>query len=99
MSCTIIVGGFFGDEGKGKIVAHIAKEILNFQKIIDGASAEIDFIKEYRSRLHSDIVTGKIDVRDVKLTDLGEESLQEPIYEHEISDDIEDSEEVVNADE
>lgn len=26
MSCTIIVGGFFGDEGKGKIVAHIAHE-------------------------------------------------------------------------
>lgn len=24
MSCIIIVGGFFGDEGKGKIVAHIA---------------------------------------------------------------------------
>jgi adenylosuccinate synthase len=24
MSCTIIVGGFFGDEGKGKIVAHLA---------------------------------------------------------------------------
>ena len=24
MSCTIIVGGFFGDEGKGKVVAHIA---------------------------------------------------------------------------
>lgn len=24
MSCSIIVGGFFGDEGKGKIVAHIA---------------------------------------------------------------------------
>lgn len=24
MGCTIIVGGFFGDEGKGKIVAHIA---------------------------------------------------------------------------
>ena len=26
MSCTIIVGGFFGDEGKGKIVAHVAFE-------------------------------------------------------------------------
>lgn len=26
MTCTIIVGGFFGDEGKGKIVAHIAHE-------------------------------------------------------------------------
>jgi len=25
MGCTIIVGGFFGDEGKGKIVAHIAR--------------------------------------------------------------------------
>jgi len=24
MSCIIIVGGFFGDEGKGKIVAHVA---------------------------------------------------------------------------
>jgi adenylosuccinate synthase len=28
MACTIIVGGFFGDEGKGKIVAHIAEEDL-----------------------------------------------------------------------
>ncbi|MDN7024839.1 adenylosuccinate synthetase [Methanoculleus sp. FWC-SCC1] len=26
MSCTVIVGGFFGDEGKGKIVAHVAHE-------------------------------------------------------------------------
>jgi adenylosuccinate synthase len=26
MSCTVIVGGFFGDEGKGKVVAHIAHE-------------------------------------------------------------------------
>ena len=26
MSCTLIVGGFFGDEGKGKIVAHIAHQ-------------------------------------------------------------------------
>ncbi len=26
MSCTVIVGGFFGDEGKGKIVAHIAHQ-------------------------------------------------------------------------
>ncbi len=86
-------------EEQKKIVAYIAKEILDFQKIIDGAIAEIDLIKEYRSRLHSDAVTGKIDVRGIKLPDLGEEALQEPIDEHEISDDIEDSEEVVNADE
>ncbi|HJK26664.1 MAG TPA: adenylosuccinate synthetase, partial [Methanocorpusculum sp.] len=26
MPSTIIVGGFFGDEGKGKIVAHIAQQ-------------------------------------------------------------------------
>lgn len=26
MSCTVIVGGFFGDEGKGKVVAHIANK-------------------------------------------------------------------------
>ena len=24
MSCTVVVGGFFGDEGKGKIVSHLA---------------------------------------------------------------------------
>lgn len=26
MACTVIVGGFFGDEGKGKVVAHIAEQ-------------------------------------------------------------------------
>ncbi|MDQ3977746.1 MAG: adenylosuccinate synthetase, partial [Thermoproteota archaeon] len=25
MPCTVIVGGFFGDEGKGKIIAYLAK--------------------------------------------------------------------------
>ncbi len=60
---------------------------------------EIKFLTEYRTRIVFDVVTGKIDVRDVKLPDLGEESLREPIDEQEISDDIEDSEEVVNADE
>lgn len=26
MTCTVVVGGFFGDEGKGKIIAYIAKK-------------------------------------------------------------------------
>ena len=26
MPCTVIVGGFFGDEGKGKIVAYLARK-------------------------------------------------------------------------
>ncbi len=60
---------------------------------------EIKFLTEYRTRIVFDVVTGKIDVRDVKLPDLGEEALQKPIDEEEISEDVEDSEEVVNADE
>jgi len=60
---------------------------------------EIKFLNEYRTRLVSDVVTGKIDVRDVKLPDLGGEDLREPIDEQAVPEDIEDSEEVVNADE
>ena len=26
MPCTVIVGGFFGDEGKGKIIAYLARQ-------------------------------------------------------------------------
>ena len=26
MPCLVIVGGFFGDEGKGKIIAYLAKK-------------------------------------------------------------------------
>lgn len=80
------------------IVDHIEAETRALNTAIDIEERSIDSIREYRTRLISDVVTGKIDVRDVKLPDL-KEVLQESIDEQEMSEDIEDSEEVVNADE
>ncbi len=86
-------------EEQAAIVEYLARVSVPIDNAINCARREVDVLKEYRSRMVVDAVTGKIDVRDIKLTDLGEDVLQEPIDEHEISDEIEDSEEVVNADE
>lgn len=82
-----------------QIVDYISKSISSIEKSVENLEKSIGFMNEYRVRLISDVVTGKIDIGDVKLPDLGEEIPQESDDEQEISDDIEDSEEVVNADE
>jgi len=38
-------------------------------KAIDTAHREIDFLREYRTRLIADVVTGKLDVHDVPVPD------------------------------
>jgi len=81
------------------IVQELRQTLKPFDSAISRLKKEISFVREYQSRLLSDVVTGKIDVRDIKLPDLGEEIPQEPIDEQEIPEDIEDTEEVVNADE
>lgn len=72
-------------------------------KVLDDAIAleehAIDSIREYRTRLISDVVTGKIDVRDIKLPEFEDITDSEQIEEREILEDVEDAEEVVNADE
>lgn len=37
----------------------------NLDKAIDAARCEIDLLREYRTRLIADVVTGKLDVRNV----------------------------------
>jgi len=82
-----------------EISNYIKAKTMEIEEAIATIDRDIALIREYRVRIISNAVTGKIDVRDVKLPDLGEEALQEPIDEQGTSDDIEDSEEVVNADE
>ena len=82
-----------------ELINYIADSTRQLTFAINQIHDEIKFLAEYRTRLVSDAVTGKIDVRDAKLPDLVEEALQEPIDDQEIPEDIEDSEEVVNADE
>jgi type I restriction enzyme, S subunit len=82
-----------------EVVNYIKINTASFDKGIALYSRDIELIREYRARIISDVVTGKTDVRDVQLPEIKEEDLKELIDEQEVSEDIENSEEVVNADE
>ena len=77
------------------IVDYCYSEQEKIEKLIDNLNDEIAYIQELRVRTISDVVTGKVDVRDIEI----------PEYETEISDindDIsedDDSEEVETVDE
>jgi len=47
-----------------QIVDYLDREISKIDKLIDNESRRIDLLKEYRQSLISDVVTGKVDVRD-----------------------------------
>lgn len=54
------------------IIKHIKTETQAMDDAIKRTQREIDFIQEYRTRLIADVVTGKLDVRDVKLSTVDE---------------------------
>lgn len=63
------------------IVAWINLKSISFDEAITHAQLEIGLLQEYRTRLISDVVTGKLDVRDIAagLPDEIEEELPEDI--------------------
>jgi type I restriction enzyme S subunit len=50
-----------------KIVDELDIKLTAIEKIIDKILTKINILTEYRSRIISDVVTGKIDVRNVKV--------------------------------
>mgnify|MGYP002682456623 CR=1 FL=1 len=62
------------------IVRYIESRITNIDKSIEWVNNEIRKLKELRTRLISDVVTGKLDVRKVEVPDLPEDEL-EPEFE------------------
>ena len=77
-----------------KIVAHIEKETALIDKTISRTEREIELIQEYRSRLVSDVVTGKLDVRGIEIPDF------EPVEaELELEEDDESEGEEIDEDE
>jgi type I restriction enzyme S subunit len=46
------------------IVCYLNAATVNLDRAIDAAHREIDLLREYRTRLIADVVTGKLDVRD-----------------------------------
>lgn len=76
-----------------QIVAHVNAEVLSVNGLIARQQREIELIQEYRTRLISDVVTGKLDVRGLELPAvvefIGEEieaaMEDEPVGEDEMS--------------
>lgn len=52
-----------------EIVDYIEKETALIDKTISRTEREIELIQEYRSRIVSDVVTGKLDVRGIEIPD------------------------------
>ncbi len=50
---------------QSRIVQHISDETAAIDRAVAKAQREIDLIREYRARLIADVVTGKVDVRQV----------------------------------
>lgn len=47
-----------------KIVNHLLEEETSIEKLIEKVSKEIELLKEYKTTLISEVVTGKVDVRE-----------------------------------
>ncbi|MEA3211693.1 MAG: type restriction enzyme subunit [Chthoniobacter sp.] len=69
-----------------KIVAELDRRVAELSRPIADALREIDLIREYRTRLVSDVVTGKLDVRGVAVSELATESSKGALDELEMVD-------------
>lgn len=78
-----------------KIVDFIKNKHSEIDRVIDRTTQEIELIQEYRTRLISDVVTGKVDVRNIKVEDVPVEELIEDLSPTEEIEELEDSVEEV----
>jgi type I restriction enzyme S subunit len=86
-----------------EILAEIRRQTASLQTTIDKAQREIDLIREYRTHLISDVVTGKMDVRHLVPSPGGEDLEEraealEPLEEDIAADMIDDEEPSNEAD-
>lgn len=51
------------------IVEHIKKTLPQYDVAIEKLTAEVETLEEYKAKLIADVVTGKVDVRDVEIPD------------------------------
>lgn len=65
-----IVIGWPPIEEQYQIVAYLDETLKNIDNLVERAQREINLIREYRTRLIADVVTGKLDVRGVALPSL-----------------------------
>lgn len=65
-----------------EIVEHIRAETQTMDEVIRRTQRQIDLIREYRTRLIADVVTGKVDVRDIPVEPIEEPEYIEEMDEH-----------------
>jgi type I restriction enzyme S subunit len=68
------------------IVNFVNFETASMDAAIEKTHREIDLLREYRTRLIADVVTGKLDVRGVELPEMGDEEAAEVLGEDEDGD-------------
>jgi type I restriction enzyme S subunit len=67
------------------------------RRVIDHAHRHIALLREYRTRLIADVVTGKLDVREAAARLPEEVEVDEPFYEVEAEADAEDADGELDA--
>ncbi len=77
------------------IVKHIKKTLPKYDVAIEKLTAEVETLEEYKAKLIADVVTGKIDVRDVEIPEYEfvDEDAASDSADEDDSDDIEVQEE------
>jgi type I restriction enzyme S subunit len=70
-------------DGQEKILECIQQEFRVLELAISRTECEITLMQEYRTRLIADVVTGKVDVRDIKVEDVTDEELLEDMSDAE----------------
>ena len=63
------------DEEQSEIVNHVKEASETLDQAITRAQREIELMREYRTRLISDVVTGQVDVRGIEVPDVAEDEL------------------------
>src|SRR5690606_31255312 len=69
------------------VLMYLAQQTLSIDRAISRTEREIELIREYRTRLIADVVTGKVDVRGIAV---------EAVPEEELIEEVEDTEEPVS---
>jgi type I restriction enzyme, S subunit len=82
-------------EEQSEIVDYINDNVSKIHLAIEKANKEIDLIQEYRTRLISDVVIGKVDVRDIKVEDVTYEEITDDLDSSEDEQELDDSVEEV----
>ncbi|ADJ27169.1 restriction endonuclease subunit S [Nitrosococcus watsonii] len=62
-------------EEQREILAHIQEKSAEIDQALTRAQREIELIREYRTRLISDVVTGQVDVRGIQVPKVADEEL------------------------